>query len=594
MAMDWRDTLRTLLPQFEARAARSTGLHHLFTEVADDERAKMPGPPWFSDFSRDTEIVDGQPRFKKWDVSSSGGLPSISPSFREPQSHETFDEGDSQRVIRDRSGVVRAVAVPMKLRQGYFCGQPSDEVSRFQSLANVAAAALAGTPTLHEHVFASELTDLFRKPRGGVRYVFGEIPGAPDHFISAGWSAGVLQFDNGVLIDIPISESKPDASHWLLLLHRLGWRHIDGTGLRAERTAWNDNVEVSLEMLSTDFSRFPESFSTHFANISRESFYSILGTKNVPLDINLASVFAIQLLLAELSADVSVLTDKPQQAVDYSNEDWHKRAMPSPRVVTRPECEGIIQPRIAILVATDSERQAVLKRVWPPKGKRAVLQVYQGSNTYFLGRLGVTEVVFCMTGVGSVGRDSSTLVTAEIIQSWKLPAVIMVGIAFGKDPEKQEIGTVLVADRVIPYEPQRIGQGTNENRGVEHSSGQVLLNRFRNVVGWSFTAPNGRECRFQTGPILSGEKLVDNIKFKKQLFERYPAAIGGEMEGAGVAASAERARCEWIIVKSICDWGDGTKTKQHQGFAAAASVDLVEHVLNQLGALDALPNQSQT
>jgi nucleoside phosphorylase len=60
------------------------------------------------------------------------------------------------------------------------------------------------------------------------------------------------------------------------------------------------------------------------------------------------------------------------------------------------------------------------------------------------------------------------------------------------------------------------------------------------------------------------------------------------MEGAGIAAAAERKNREWIVVKGICDWGDGTKKDHHQGFAAASSVDLVEHVLNQLGALDAL------
>ena len=35
------------------------------------------------------------------------------------------------------------------------------------------------------------------------------------------------------------------------LLHRLGWRRIEGSGLRAERRAWEDNVDVALELLET-------------------------------------------------------------------------------------------------------------------------------------------------------------------------------------------------------------------------------------------------------------------------------------------------------------------------------------------------------
>ena len=60
------------------------------------------------------------------------------------------------------------------------------------------------------------------------------------------------------------------------------------------------------------------------------------------------------------------------------------------------------------------------------------------------------------------------------------------------------------------------------------------------------------------------------------------------MEGVGVASAASRKECEWIVVKAICDWGDGTKQKVHQEFSAAASISLVEHVFNQLGALDAI------
>ena len=142
MALDWRETLRTLLAQFQAHATRSTGLHHLFVEVADNERNKMLGPSWFSPFSRDLQIVNGKPHYTMWDASASRGLPGNNPGFRAPLPHETFDDSTSDRVVRDRSGVVRAVVVPMKLRQGYFCGQPSEEVSPFEALATVASTAL--------------------------------------------------------------------------------------------------------------------------------------------------------------------------------------------------------------------------------------------------------------------------------------------------------------------------------------------------------------------------------------------------------------------------------------------------------------------
>ena len=77
----------------------------------------------------------------------------------------------------------------------------------------------------------------------------------------------------------------------------------------------------------------------------------------------------------------------------------------------------VIRPKVGILVATEVERQAVLKKMRPPKNKRAVLQVYSGNNTCFVGRLGITDIVLCMTAMGSIGRDSSMMVTAEMIES---------------------------------------------------------------------------------------------------------------------------------------------------------------------------------
>ena len=65
-------------------------------------------------------------------------------------------------------------------------------------------------------------------------------------------------------------------------------------------------------------------------------------------------------------------------------------------------------------------------------------------------------------------------------------------------------------------------------------------------------------------------------------------AIGGEMEGAGVAAAAARTKTEWILVKAVCDWADGQKHDGYQEMAAAASASLVHAVLSEPDALHGL------
>lgn len=585
--MSWRESLAALQRQFEARAERSNGLHHLFVEVADDERERMAGPDWFVRLSpfagaNAAEAKIGDP----WFFVSSAGLPSVSPGYRELASGESLDRVPEEQIVRDGGGTPRAIQVPMRLRRGYLCGDHT-QLAGFESLAKAVSHILTDDCELLRHELADDMCDLFRKPRGGVRYVFGDVPEQPKEFIANGWDAAGLVFENGVLIDVPIAESVPGVGHWLLLLHRLSWRRLPSCPLSGARLAWHENTTVPFEWVSQqEFNQqIPPEWSKCFAQISGKSYYSILGERDRPLDVNLASVFAIQLLLSGTGSRKKPTSDPNVESVDYSREAWHQRTLPEFAAGSVQSCCDTANPHVVVLTATSIERDTVLKHMQPLDDRNHIIRIFYENNTFFVGRLGVYPIVLCMCEMGSSGRDSALAVATESIQVWKPSVIVMVGIAFGRDRERQKIGDVLIADRVIAYEPSRVGVERTIPRGQQHAVSPLLLNRFRNALGWSFLAPTGIACDLHFGPVLSGEKLVDNPEFKQSLLEDFPNAVGGEMEGAGLAAAAERSRCHWILVKGICDWGDGTKNKQHQGFAAAAATSLVQHVLSQEGAI---------
>jgi len=165
--------------------------------------------------------------------------------------------------------------------------------------------------------------------------------------------------------------------------------------------------------------------------------------------------------------------------------------------------------------------------------------------------------------------------------------VIMIGIAFGKDPQKQAMADVMVASQIISYEQQRVGDKVIFHGPITPTNA-TLLNRFANAYNWRFARPNGEVCKIHFGAILSGEKLVDNPEFKSELFAQYSQAIGGEMEGAGLCAATGRMGVPWILVKAISDWGDGKKHNKHQPLAAAAAASLVHYVLSQKTALSSI------
>ena len=219
--------------------------------------------------------------------------------------------------------------------------------------------------------------------------------------------------------------------------------------------------------------------------------------------------------------------------------------------------------------------------------RKNILLAFVGPETYYLGKFGEYKTVVTKCRMGGGGEGAATLATEQAQRLWNPKAIIMVGIAFGRNPTKQKLADVLVASQIIPYEKQRIGEKIIYRDPIPPSN-TTLLNRFENVHNWEFTRPNGTYCSIRVGPILSGEKLVDDPDFKAKLFQEFPQAIGGEMEGAGLCAASGRVGTPWILVKSICDWGDGKKHKKEQPLAAAAATSLVHHVLSQKTVLDSL------
>lgn len=247
---------------------------------------------------------------------------------------------------------------------------------------------------------------------------------------------------------------------------------------------------------------------------------------------------------------------------------------------------------IVLLTATDVELNAVLDQLRSYPGRKEKFKIFEGPETYYVGKFGAFKAIATKCRMGAISEGSVILATEQAQRIWKPKAIIMVGIAFGKDAEKQKIGDVLVASQIISYEPQRVGEPV-QHRGSIPPSNTTLLNRFENVHDWEFPSVDGSPCNLKVGPILSGEKLIDDSEFKSALFKQFPQAIGGEMEGAGLCAASGRVGVAWILVKSICDWADGTKNDDYHPLAAAAAVSLIYKVLSQKTVLNSLRKVSE-
>jgi nucleoside phosphorylase len=273
---------------------------------------------------------------------------------------------------------------------------------------------------------------------------------------------------------------------------------------------------------------------------------------------------------------------------DVEKQPWNTELPPIKDVQSQELVSYAGKVDLLLITANQSELEAVLRQMQSYRRRKAVLKGFVEHETYYLGRFAGHPAVVTKCRMGSLDSGSATLATQDGQRIWCPRAVIMVGVAFGRGSSEQRIADVLVASQVISYEPERVGITVTVPRGPIVPVNTTLLNRFENVTGWTFCRPDGSRCACQVGPLLSGEKLVDDPVFKADLFRKYPRAIGGEMEGVGLTAAAVRHQVPWILVKAICDWGDGNKHKKHQPLAAAAAVSLVQWVLSHADVLHGL------
>ncbi|MCX6031586.1 MAG: hypothetical protein NT169_20080 [Chloroflexi bacterium] len=239
---------------------------------------------------------------------------------------------------------------------------------------------------------------------------------------------------------------------------------------------------------------------------------------------------------------------------------------------------------VLLITATEVEARTTLglfERMCDRKYQRRFIgdQVY-----YDLGMIGGAGVFMVQSEMGTAGLGASLLTVQNGIKALSPCAIIMVGIAFGVNPEKQKVADILVSKQLMLYDLQKIDRENGKQkllpRGARPNASPKLLSLFRSgAKDWHGPQPD-------FGLVLSGEKLINDQDYRDQLRQLEEEAIGGEMEGAGLYVAAQSNKSDWILVKAICDWADGNKGYkkfERQKVAAQSAAAFVLHVLLQGG-----------
>lgn len=252
------------------------------------------------------------------------------------------------------------------------------------------------------------------------------------------------------------------------------------------------------------------------------------------------------------------------------------------------------QVHVLLVTVTEVEGRAVLAEI-ASQGSKGLIQeetipkqIHIHNNTYFdLGSIGGARTLMVRSEMGASGPAGAQATVNEAIEVLSPSAVIMLGIAFGIDEQKQKMGDILVSRQLELYDLQRVGVDSAGKlkiilRGDRPLASPRILNKFRSShLLWPELKP-----KVHFGLILSGAKLVDNQDYREQLRNFAPEVIGGEMEGEGIYSAAHRAKVDWIVVKAVSDWADGRKHEnkaERQKVAAKNATRFVFHTLMQGG-----------
>jgi nucleoside phosphorylase len=242
---------------------------------------------------------------------------------------------------------------------------------------------------------------------------------------------------------------------------------------------------------------------------------------------------------------------------------------------------------VLLITVNEHETEAVLRLFAKTTERPAVTLTIRDRTYRDLGTVNGARVFHARSEMGSAGPGGTQQSVDKAIRALHPRAVVAVGIAFGINQKKQAIGDILLSTQLRLFDLQRAGKSIVLRGDKPHSSPR-LIDLFEGVAQSTWQG-----AKVRSGVILSGDKLVDNLDYRNQLVGFEPEAVGGEMEGAGVYVASQDHKVDWIVIKAICDWGDGHKATNKKGRQRKAAQSAVEFLLHTLQEVSLVPARTR-
>jgi adenosylhomocysteine nucleosidase len=212
-----------------------------------------------------------------------------------------------------------------------------------------------------------------------------------------------------------------------------------------------------------------------------------------------------------------------------------------------------------------------------------------GGVKFSLGKIGISKVVICKSGVGKV---NAAYTTTLLLENFKISKIIFTGVAGGTHPESAP-GDIVLATQLFHHDyvwhlgtpevraTRNITSG-NDNPLFFKSDSLLLKIAKENIKNTKFEIIEGHLPRVFVGTIATGDAFINNADKAKYLFTTFDA-YATEMEGAAIAQIAYIRKTPFLIIRSISDNANHNAEVSFDKFvkpAARNAIKVVQEILN--------------
>ena len=269
-----------------------------------------------------------------------------------------------------------------------------------------------------------------------------------------------------------------------------------------------------------------------------------------------------------------------------------KNPIPTPDDLRESLAAFISQVVVLLHTVKEEEMIATLKHLSPPvEQSDKPIRWFHGNASFILGIFGGHEAALVQT---SKGADSRPELMPALRSLPNAKLIITLGYAYGLKSQCN-LGDVLVSTSIdgignirfehgrLKFDEGRVRQTSMSTRALNvFTKGITLCKKF-------ICSKEGRKTKVVTGPLISSPVLVNDKVALDEYLKNNERFKGGEMEGQEVARAQltlkeeDKRDVDFIVIKGVADFGDGSKAKGWQLTASLAAASYAEEKLRESG-----------